>query len=79
MPNQHFDLQSLSEMTSRYRTQLINSLSGFKSANLIGTCNAQGQTNLAIFSSVFHLGASPALKKQLTEGKKHQISALLGQ
>ncbi|ETX11909.1 flavin oxidoreductase [Marinomonas ushuaiensis DSM 15871] len=61
MPTQHFDLQSLNEMTSRYRAQLINSLSGFKSANLIGTCNAQGQTNLAIFSSIFHLGASPAL------------------
>jgi flavin reductase (DIM6/NTAB) family NADH-FMN oxidoreductase RutF len=48
-------------MESRYRANLINSLSGFKSANLIGTCNSQGQTNLAIFSSVVHIGASPAL------------------
>ncbi|NMP30399.1 flavin oxidoreductase [Thalassotalea sp. M1531] len=48
-------------MPSRYRAQLVNSLSGFKSANLIATCNADGQTNVAIFSSVVHLGASPAL------------------
>ncbi len=49
------------EMDSRYRAKLINSLSGFKSANLIATINEAGQTNLAIFSSVVHLGASPAL------------------
>lgn len=48
-------------MTDRYRARLINSLSGFKSVNLIGTQNLNGQNNLAIFSSVFHLGASPAL------------------
>lgn len=40
---------------------MINSLSGFKSANLIGTISDTGQTNVAIFSSVVHLGASPAL------------------
>ena len=48
-------------MPDRYRAHLINSLSGFKSANLIGSVNSQGQTNLAMFSSVIHLGASPAL------------------
>lgn len=48
-------------MPDRQRARFINSLSGFKSANLIGTQNAEGQTNLAIFSSVVHLGASPAL------------------
>ncbi|MDO6489246.1 flavin reductase [Colwellia sp. 6_MG-2023] len=48
-------------MADSYRAKLINSLSGFKSANLIGTVNKQGQTNLAMFSSVVHLGASPAL------------------
>lgn len=48
-------------MPSRYRAKFINSLSGFKSANLIGTQNKDGQSNLAIFSSVVHLGASPAL------------------
>jgi flavin reductase (DIM6/NTAB) family NADH-FMN oxidoreductase RutF len=48
-------------MDSRYRAKFINSLSGFKSANLIGTQDDNGQSNLAIFSSVVHLGASPAL------------------
>lgn len=48
-------------MSSRYRAHLVNSLSGFKSANLIGTISETGQTNVAIFSSVVHLGASPAL------------------
>lgn len=51
----------LSAMEPRYRAQMINSLSGFKSANLIGTINQNNISNLAIFSSVFHLGASPAL------------------
>lgn len=44
-----------------WRTQFVNSLSGYKSANLIGTCSAEGLENLAIFSSVVHLGAHPPL------------------
>lgn len=52
------DIQSLEK---RVRTNLINSLSGFKSANLVGTKSKDGKTNLAIISSVFHLGADPAL------------------
>ncbi|CAH0992910.1 hypothetical protein SIN8267_03049 [Sinobacterium norvegicum] len=51
----------INDLPERYRVQLINSLSGYKSANLIGSCNAQGLLNLALFSSVFHVGASPAL------------------
>ena len=47
-------------MNQRQRAHFINSLSGFKSANLIGTQNEQGQTNLSIVSSVIHLGADPA-------------------
>ena len=53
--------KELTKMTSRYRAQMINSLSGFKSANLIGTCSKDKANNLAIFSSVVHLGSSPAL------------------
>lgn len=44
-----------------YRTNIFNSLSGFKSANLIGTIAKEGKTNLAIFSSVIHVGANPPL------------------
>jgi len=48
-------------MDKRRRTNLINSLSGYKSANLLGSINAQQQTNLALMSSVFHIGANPPL------------------
>lgn len=48
-------------MESRYRAMFINSLSGYKSVNLIGTKNDANESNLAVFSSVVHLGASPAL------------------
>lgn len=44
-----------------YRTNFVNSLSGFKSANLVGTISNEGKTNLAIFSSIIHIGANPPL------------------
>ncbi|MGC6423334.1 MAG: flavin reductase family protein [Flavobacteriaceae bacterium] len=44
-----------------YRLNLINSCTGYKSANLIGTQSKKGQTNLAVFSSITHLGSNPAL------------------
>ena len=43
------------------RLNLINSISGIKPANLIGTISNDRETNLAIFSSVIHLGSNPAL------------------
>jgi flavin reductase (DIM6/NTAB) family NADH-FMN oxidoreductase RutF len=60
-----------------YRGNLINSLSGFKSVSLIGTCNEDGQTNLAIFSNIVHLGADPALigfVNRPVEAAPHTIS-----
>lgn len=48
-------------LDNRYRTLLINALSGFKSANLIATCDQRRNTNLAIFTSVFHIGSMPPL------------------
>lgn len=53
--------QDIENLEQRYRAALINSITGFKSVSLIGTVNAQGDTNLAIFSSVVHLGAHPPL------------------
>lgn len=52
------DLESLDKI---YRLNLINSCTGYKSANLIGTRSAKGQNNLAVFNSVMHLGSQPAL------------------
>ncbi len=57
----HFTNQQIAGLEKRIRTALVNSLSGFKSLNLIGTANTTGQTNLAIFNSVVHIGADPAL------------------
>lgn len=45
----------------QYRANLINCLSGFKGAHLVGTADGNGFSNLAIFSNVFHLGANPPL------------------
>ena len=48
-------------MEQRKRAQFINSISGFRSVALIGTIDTQGQTNLAIFSSIVHIGSNPPL------------------
>lgn len=42
-----------------FRTNFINSLGGFKSINLIGSVDDNGNPNLSIVSSVFHVGANP--------------------
>ncbi len=51
----------LMEMEQRKRAHLINSIGGFKSVCLIGTADNAGNTNLAIFSSIVHIGANPPL------------------
>lgn len=48
-------------LEQRYRTAFINSLAGFRQAVLVGTQSLSGQNNLAIFNSLIHLGANPAL------------------
>ncbi|WP_417657028.1 flavin reductase family protein [Pseudidiomarina aestuarii] len=63
---QTINRSEIDAMPSRYRAQFINSLSGFKSANLIGTADAEGATNLAMLSSVVHLGANPPLFAHVT-------------
>lgn len=50
------------ENTSRIRRlNIINGISGIKSANLIGSSSKKNGSNLAIFSSVIHIGSDPAL------------------
>jgi flavin reductase (DIM6/NTAB) family NADH-FMN oxidoreductase RutF len=56
-----FSTNDLQQLPSRFRAQLINSIEGIKPAFLIGTANAEGATNLAIFNSVHHIGANPPL------------------
>jgi flavin reductase (DIM6/NTAB) family NADH-FMN oxidoreductase RutF len=56
-----FSKIEIDALEKRFRANLINSISGYKSANLIGTISDSGVTNLAIFSSVVHIGANPPL------------------
>ncbi len=56
-----FDLKDLESMDRIPRLNLINSISGYKPANLIGTIDTKGHSNLAVFSSVVHLGSNPAM------------------
>lgn len=51
----------IDSMEKIYRANLINSITGYKPANLIGTISGEGITNLAIISSVMHLGSNPPL------------------
>jgi flavin reductase (DIM6/NTAB) family NADH-FMN oxidoreductase RutF len=43
------------------RVNFLNALSGLRPLALIGTLNQDGSSNLAIFNSLFHLGAQPPL------------------
>lgn len=57
----HIDNDEILAMEKFYRTNLINSLGGYKSLNLLGTASENGISNLCLVSSVFHLGANPPL------------------
>lgn len=56
-----FDSTALASMETRFRAAFVNSLSGFKAANLVGTRDEHGQHNLAIMSSAVHIGSHPPL------------------
>ena len=56
-----FSAKDINKLNHLYRINLINSCSGYKSANLIGTKSQDGVSNVAVFSSVTHLGSNPAL------------------
>ncbi|MDZ7876372.1 MAG: flavin reductase [Saprospiraceae bacterium] len=56
-----FSLNAIQQMARIPRLTLINSITGFKSGNLVGTVNAEGITNAAIFSSAVHIGSDPPL------------------
>ncbi|CAD5344518.1 hypothetical protein FLA105535_04524 [Flavobacterium bizetiae] len=57
----NFKTSDLEKMEKQTAVHLINSLGGFKSVALVGTSDVQGNTNLSIFSSFFHIGANPPL------------------
>ncbi len=53
--------KEINELGHLFKINLINSCSGYKSANLIGTKSKDGIANVAVFSSVIHMGSSPPL------------------
>ena len=57
----HYTKSEIKDLNRIKRLRLMNSITGIKSANLIGTISESGNVNLAIFSSVVHLGSDPAL------------------
>lgn len=76
----HLTRDDIKSLNQRYKAQLINSLSGFKSANLIGTQDTAAKSNLAIISSVVHLGASPALVgfvMRPDNGERHTLDNII--
>lgn len=57
----YFNIDKINDLNHLYKINLINSCAGYKSANLIATKAADNQTNVAIFSSVTHIGSAPPL------------------
>ncbi len=51
----------ISNMSKIFRLNLINSITGIKPANLVGTKSLDGKSNLAIISSVVHLSSNPPM------------------
>lgn len=56
-----YQKEDIAQFEKRYRTAFVNSLAGFRQAVLVGTQSNEGHANLAIFNSLIHLGANPAL------------------
>lgn len=54
-----FNREDINGLEKIFRINLINSCSGFKSANLLGSISNDGIPNVAVFSSVTHLGSNP--------------------
>jgi flavin reductase (DIM6/NTAB) family NADH-FMN oxidoreductase RutF len=77
----HLDKEAILNTERIKRLNIINSVSGVKPANLIGTISEDQQSNLAIFSSVIHLGSSPALlgfiSRPDTEVRRHTLENIL--
>ena len=57
----HFSQSDINNLGHLYKINLINSCSGYKSANLIGTKALNGISNVAVFSSMTHIGSNPPL------------------
>lgn len=57
----YFTQEHINTLEHLYKINLINSVSGYKSANLIATKSKKGIANVAVFSSVVHYGSAPPI------------------
>lgn len=77
----HLNKGDLQKTERIKRLNIVNALSGIKPTNLIGTISNNQQTNLAIFSSVIHLGSNPALlgfiSRPNTEVRRHTLENIM--
>ncbi len=62
----NFTREQINKMDKIKRLNLINSCTGYKSANLIVTKSLSGTSNAAIFSSVTHIGSNPPMISFIT-------------
>lgn len=67
---QHITSDEITAMEKLYRLNLINSVTGYKSANLIATKSKKKGANVAVFSSVTHLGSNPPMLGFITRPTK---------
>ncbi|MFT7404537.1 flavin reductase family protein [Zhongshania sp.] len=70
----------IEQMAQRYRGLFINSVLGAKPALLVGTNSINGDSNLAVMSSAFHLGANPPLVGLIirpSESPRHTLNNIL--
>jgi len=77
----YLDKNTLARSERIRRLNIVNSISGVKSVNLIGTISEVGQTNLAVFSSVVHLGSDPALlgfiSRPIGQVRRHTLENIM--
>ena len=61
MKDKHYTKLEIEKFEKVWNINFINSITGFKPANLIATRSSNSIDNVAIFSSVVHLGSNPPL------------------
>ena len=57
----HLTTSDIEALSTEKRLHLINGITGVKPANLVGSQDNNGVPNLAIYSSVVHIGSLPPL------------------
>lgn len=57
----HYSKTDIGALEKLFRLNMMNSCTGYKSANLLATKSNSGITNVAVFNSVTHIGSNPAI------------------